>query len=74
MGENAVHPSEICVIGDRLLTDIMFGNRYGMRTVLVRPISLRQDHPLAVVIRFVELHFILPVAKAILFVSQRLRS
>ncbi len=32
-------PSEIAVVGDQLLTDILGGNRTGMYTILVTPIS-----------------------------------
>jgi ribonucleotide monophosphatase NagD (HAD superfamily) len=39
--------------GDRLLTDIVFANQYGMYSVLVRPLNHYKDHPVAVIIRFV---------------------
>jgi phosphatidylglycerophosphatase GEP4 len=55
-----VHPREICMIGDRVLTDVMFGNQYGMLSVLVGPLSLVRDHPLAVVIRWLETKLLLP--------------
>eukprot|EP01034_Spumella_vulgaris_P022045 gene22044-28139_t len=44
-----VQPHEICVIGDRLLTDIVFANQYGMYSVLVQPLNQYKDHPVAVV-------------------------
>lgn len=31
-------PENICVVGDRVLTDIVFGNLHGMTTVLVKPL------------------------------------
>jgi predicted HAD superfamily phosphohydrolase YqeG len=40
-------------IGDRLLTDVVFANRYGMQSVLVAPLSYTRDHPVAVVLRYV---------------------
>ena len=40
-----------CCSGDRLLTDVVFANRYGMLSVLVAPLSHTQDHPVAVVLR-----------------------
>ena len=36
--ETDVRPHEICMIGDRALTDVMFANINGMRSVLVAPI------------------------------------
>lgn len=54
---------QICVVGDRLLTDVMFGNMHGMVTVLVNPLSNRRDHVVAVAIRSVERFLLLPVAK-----------
>ncbi len=59
-----VLPHEICVIGDRLLTDIVFANIYGMRGVLVPPLSASfwEDHPVAAVVRKVEIHVLLPIA------------
>ena len=38
-------------VGDRVLTDVVFGNQYGMLSVLVEPLSLVKDHPVAVLIR-----------------------
>ena len=31
--------TELCVIGDQLLTDIFGGNCFGARTVLVQPVA-----------------------------------
>ena len=39
-------------VGDRVLTDVVFGNQYGMLSVLVEPLSLVKDHPVAVIIRY----------------------
>ena len=33
------HPNQIAMIGDRLFTDVIAGNRLGLYTVLVKPIS-----------------------------------
>lgn len=38
-----LQPSEALMIGDQLMTDILGGNRCGMRTVLVRPIALQDE-------------------------------
>jgi phosphatidylglycerophosphatase GEP4 len=35
---NLDHPSQICMVGDRLLTDIVFGNLNGMLTVHTLPL------------------------------------
>jgi phosphatidylglycerophosphatase GEP4 len=59
----SVQPSEIAMIGDRVLTDVMFGNVYGMLSVLVGPLSLRHDHPIAVIIRFLETKILLPLLR-----------
>ncbi len=48
-----VRPCEICMIGDRVLTDIVFANQHKMHSVLVRPLSQTRDHPVAVLIRWV---------------------
>jgi phosphatidylglycerophosphatase GEP4 len=31
--DDDVHPREICVVGDRILTDVVFGNLHGMYTI-----------------------------------------
>ncbi len=36
--ETVSDPSQICIIGDRLLTDIVFGNLYGMLTIHCDPL------------------------------------
>jgi len=58
---------EICMIGDRLLTDILFGNQNGMKTVLVKPLSIINDHPVAVIIRWFERLFLLPLFRLLNF-------
>eukprot|EP00980_Cylindrotheca_fusiformis_P028662 scaffold22634_cov123-Cylindrotheca_fusiformis.AAC.9 len=51
-------PAELCMVGDRLLTDIVFGNLYGMLTVHTLPLCSgednRQDNKVASVVRTVE--------------------
>lgn len=39
IAETGVNPDEILVIGDRIYTDIVFGNNIGALTVLVQPFS-----------------------------------
>mmetsp|Transcript_41646 Transcript_41646/g.50680 ORF Transcript_41646/g.50680 Transcript_41646/m.50680 type:complete len:234 (+) Transcript_41646:204-905(+) len=51
-------PSELCVVGDRLLTDVVFGNLYGMLTVHTLPLCRgeenRGDNLVAACVRSVE--------------------
>lgn len=51
-------PAELCMIGDRLLTDIVFGNLYGMLTIHTLPlcsgIENRKDNKVAKVVRRIE--------------------
>jgi phosphatidylglycerophosphatase GEP4 len=37
-------PSAVCMIGDRLLTDVVFGNLYGMLTVHTMPLCTGDDN------------------------------
>lgn len=37
-----VSPSEAVMVGDQILTDILGGNRVGMRTILVAPMARRE--------------------------------
>lgn len=37
-----VSPAEVAVVGDQLLTDVLGGNRMGMYTILVTPISKKE--------------------------------
>jgi phosphatidylglycerophosphatase GEP4 len=51
-------PTELCMVGDRLLTDVVFGNLHGMLTVHTLPLCAGedniQDNKVANVIRKVE--------------------
>jgi phosphatidylglycerophosphatase GEP4 len=40
---------EICVIGDRLLVDVLMGKEYGYYTILVDPLTLTKDN---IIVRF----------------------
>ncbi|KAG0080134.1 hypothetical protein BGZ93_003024 [Podila epicladia] len=47
--------SQIAFVGDRALTDIVFGHNYGMLTILTRQVVTEQgDNPMAVQIRRME--------------------
>mmetsp|Transcript_1330 Transcript_1330/g.2156 ORF Transcript_1330/g.2156 Transcript_1330/m.2156 type:complete len:96 (+) Transcript_1330:166-453(+) len=61
-----VQPHEICVVGDRLLTDVVFANRYGLLSVLVSPINAFKDHPIATLLRFMERQLLLPLVKMLI--------
>lgn len=37
--------ADIIFVGDRYLTDVVFGNRHGMLTVRVAPMTLRGEPP-----------------------------
>ena len=39
MAELALDPRQVAMVGDRLFTDVLCGNRLGLYTVLVRPVS-----------------------------------
>mmetsp|Transcript_24685 Transcript_24685/g.53247 ORF Transcript_24685/g.53247 Transcript_24685/m.53247 type:complete len:238 (-) Transcript_24685:424-1137(-) len=55
---NVDDASELCMVGDRLLTDIVFGNLHGMLTVHVLPLCSgeenKKDNKVANVVRKVE--------------------
>ncbi len=63
--KRVVSPSEICMIGDRVLTDVVFANINGMVSVLVAPLCVKTDHPIAVAIRFLEVKVLLPLLRLI---------
>ena len=39
MEDLALNPGQVAMVGDRLFTDVLCGNRLGLYTVLVRPVS-----------------------------------
>ena len=45
--------SEVAIIGDQLFTDILGGNRVGMTSILVNPMS-KKDMPLTFIFRILE--------------------
>ncbi len=51
-------PCQICIVGDRLLTDVVFGNLYGMLTIHCDPLCSgaenARDNAVASVIRSIE--------------------
>ena len=56
---------EICVVGDRLLTDVLFGNIHGLYTVhLTSVLSLKGDNTMARLFRNFESGMLGPVLRA----------
>ncbi|CAM9887727.1 unnamed protein product [Choristocarpus tenellus] len=49
-----VKAEELCIVGDRLLTDVVFGNLHGMFTVHTSPLTLEGDNKPAIVSRYIE--------------------
>ena len=45
MTQHEIHGNEVAMIGDQLLTDILGGNRVGITTILVNPISKKDLLP-----------------------------
>lgn len=39
MAELAIPPEQVAIVGDRVFTDVLGGNRLGLYTVLVRPVN-----------------------------------
>ncbi len=39
MAELAIPPDQVAIVGDRVFTDVLGGNRLGLYTVLVRPVN-----------------------------------
>ena len=53
----------LCAIGDRLLTDVVFGNMHGMLTIHTQLLTPTGDNPLAAAVRRMENALILPCAQ-----------
>lgn len=55
---NVSDPTQVCMVGDRLLTDIVFGNLHGMLTVHCLPLCVgeenRNDNKVASAVRNIE--------------------
>jgi predicted HAD superfamily phosphohydrolase YqeG len=58
---NVEEPSQLCMVGDRLLTDVVFGNLHGMLTVHILPLCSgkenSKDNTVAKVVRAAENKF-----------------
>ncbi|GAM24379.1 hypothetical protein SAMD00019534_075540 [Acytostelium subglobosum LB1] len=56
---NDTEPSRIIMVGDRFLTDILFGNLYGMMTIYTSPITSVGDNGAVKLIRDKEKSFVM---------------
>lgn len=54
LNENNISPDEMAMVGDRPLTDILFGKFLGCKTVLVDSISWQEETPIVRFARRVE--------------------
>ncbi len=45
IGQMNLPPAQVAIVGDRLLTDVLAGNRLGLLTVLVDPLVPKQKDP-----------------------------
>eukprot|EP00761_Pharyngomonas_kirbyi_P014647 gb/GECH01014677.1/.p1 GENE.gb/GECH01014677.1/~~gb/GECH01014677.1/.p1 ORF type:complete len:224 (+),score=57.54 gb/GECH01014677.1/:1-672(+) len=59
--ENPIEKHEIIIIGDRLLTDIVFGNIHGMLTIAVDAITEEGDNKFALWMRRLERKVLEPI-------------
>jgi uncharacterized protein len=50
----SVHPDRVAMVGDRVFTDVLAGNRVGMFTILIEPIVEADSHASFKLIRQVE--------------------
>ena len=55
---NVHDPSQLCMVGDRLLTDVVFGNLHGMLTIHTLPLCTGKenvaDNTIAKIVRYIE--------------------
>ncbi|GAB5362908.1 hypothetical protein AAMO2058_000839000 [Amorphochlora amoebiformis] len=59
-----IEPAEMCIVGDRVLTDVLFGSLNGLLTIHVSdPLDVKSDNKMARFWRVVENSFLLPILK-----------
>jgi len=51
-------PSEVCVVGDRVLTDVLGGARLSMKTAFVRPLLGEEENVIFKLLRKLEMLFL----------------
>lgn len=62
-------PHQICVVGDRILTDVVFANLHGLLSIHVAPLSYLHDHPVSTAIRLIE-NLLLAITRGLLHVAK----
>ena len=45
------NPIKVAVIGDQVFTDVRGGNKVGMKTILVKPLSEKKDYMVTKILR-----------------------
>lgn len=55
----SIQPTEVVIVGDRPLTDILAGKRLGAKTILVDSINAHNEGPATRFVRWLERRFIL---------------
>lgn len=55
----SIQPTEVVIVGDRPLTDILAGKRLGAKTILVDSINAHNESPATRFVRWLERRFIL---------------
>eukprot|EP00605_Chrysophyceae_sp_TOSAG23-4_P001375 GSChrysophyteH1.ASY1.ANO1.1495.1 assembled CDS len=63
VASESIDASEICMVGDRSLTDVVFANTHGMYSIHVEPLNASADHPVPRVVRTVESRVLVPFVK-----------
>ena len=58
-----LEPCELAVVGDRLLTDVVFGNLHGMYTIHTQILTTNNDNKVAQLVRSIENNIVLPWVK-----------
>jgi predicted HAD superfamily phosphohydrolase YqeG len=48
------HPRQICIVGDRVTTDVVMGNQHGSFTILVAPLDPSKDNVVVRTVRSFE--------------------
>ena len=41
---NIAKPAQVCIVGDRISTDVVMGNEHGCYTILVEPLEPLKDN------------------------------
>ena len=52
----------MCIVGDRVLSDVLMGNKFGTFTILVKPFTSAPENPVVKILRKFEngpIHFLI---------------